>query len=86
MSRERALAYVLSSVRAEHRLTQLQLALAMGAGSTSYLSKLENGRCANPSRRFLRRYVAAYTLLGHPLSVEQRAAITCVLLALEEAA
>lgn len=83
---ERALAYALSTLRAQQGLTQQQLALAMGASSASYLSKLETGRCDNPSARYIRRYLAAYGLLGHPLSAEQRSAISAVLYALREAA
>lgn len=83
---ERALSYVLSTLRAQQGLSQLQLAQAMGATSPSYLSKLENGRRTNPSRQFVRNYIAAYTLLGRPLSPEQRAELTGVLLALPEAA
>jgi transcriptional regulator with XRE-family HTH domain len=78
---ERALAYVLSTIRAQHGLSQLQVSLAMGASSTSYLSKLENGHRTNPGRRFLRRYVAAFALLGHPLDAYEHAALAGALLA-----
>lgn len=86
MPRERALDLVLRTTRAQQRLSQLQLALAMGASSTSYLSKLENGRCRNPGRRFLRQYVAAYALLGRPLTQNQRDLLANVLLATSEEA
>lgn len=86
MPRELALAHALSTVRAQQGLSQLQLALAMGAGSTSYLSKLENGRCRNPGRLFLRQYVAAYGILGRPLAPAQRDLIANAVLALADAA
>lgn len=44
----------------------------MSCADATYLSRLENGRRTNPSAAFLRRYVFAYTLLGRPLSDEQR--------------
>ena len=86
MPGERTLAHALSTLRAQQGLTQMQVSLAMGAGSTSYLSKVENGQRANPSRRFIARYFAAFELLGRPITLEQRAAITGALWALPAAA
>ena len=50
------------------------------------LSKLENGRCCNPGRIFLQHLVAAYGLLGRPLTPEQRGLIANAVLARAEAA
>lgn len=86
MARERSLAIVLRTTRMQQRLSQLQLALAMGASSTSYMSKLENGRCHNPSRLFLGQYVAAYALLGRPLTKDQRDVIAKAVLGTSEEA
>jgi transcriptional regulator with XRE-family HTH domain len=80
------LAHVLRTLRADQQVDQLQLALAMGAGGASYLSKLENGRRVNPGRSFLRRYVAAYALLGRPLNDAQRDLLANAVLARPEAA
>jgi len=66
--------------------TMTQLALAMGAGWASYLSKRENGHCTNPGRTFLGRYASAYAILGRPLSDAQRALLASVVLALPDAA
>jgi transcriptional regulator with XRE-family HTH domain len=66
------LARELRSLRAEQEVEQLDLAVAVGAGDGSYLSKLENGRATNPSAAFLARYVAGYRMLGRPLTAEQR--------------
>lgn len=75
------LATALRALRAEQGLDQLDLALAMNCADATYLSRLENGRRTNPSAAFLRRYVSAYTLLGHPLSDEQRARLVAAVLA-----
>jgi len=70
------LANVLRTLRAEQRVSQLELAFAMGGSTAKYLSQLENGHRTNPGRRFLARYVGAFEALGKPLSAEQRAALS----------
>lgn len=75
------LARVFRALRAEQGVDQLDLALAMNCVDATYLSRLENGRRTNPSAAFLRRYVFAYTLLGHPLSDEQRSRLVGAVLA-----
>jgi transcriptional regulator with XRE-family HTH domain len=67
------LARALREIRHEQGIDQLTLALAMGAGDASYLSRLECGIRANPSSRFLGRVVLAYAAIGCPLSPDQRA-------------
>lgn len=67
-----SLSQVLRALRAEQGVDQLDLALAMDCGDATYISRLENGRRTNPTAAFLRRYVFAYTLLGRPLSDDQR--------------
>lgn len=86
MSRDMALANVMRTLRAEQGISQLALANAMGASSTAYLSKLENGGRMNPSRSLLRRYIAAFALLGRALTSEQIAALTAAVFPLAEVA
>lgn len=74
------LAQILRALRAEQGVDQLDLALAMNCADATYLSRLENGRRTNPGAAFLRRYEFAYTLLGRPLSDEQRARLATALL------
>lgn len=86
MRRDMTLANVLRTLRAESGLSQLALALATGAGNATYLCKLENGRAWNPSRAFLRRYIAAYTMLGCALTPAQIARLMTAICPITEAA
>lgn len=83
---EPALADVMRTLRVTRSITQLQLAFAMGASSTKYLSALETGRSLNPSRTFLRRYVAAFVACGVPITPAEQVDFFAAVCALPQTA
>lgn len=72
MSAHPSFGRTLQELRTEQRVTQLALALASGSPGSAYICRLERGRRANPSARFVGRLLIGFSELGRPLSPAQQ--------------